>query len=47
MTNPVVQVETSKGTIKVEINTAQAPKTAANFLDLVNKGFYNGLSSPL
>ncbi|HEY9717641.1 MAG TPA: peptidylprolyl isomerase [Trichormus sp.] len=44
MTNPVVQMETTKGTIKVEINAAQAPKSAANFLDLVNKGFYNGLS---
>lgn len=42
--NPVVVMDTTKGEIKIEIYANDAPKTAANFLDLVNKGFYNGLS---
>ncbi len=32
------------GDIKVELNAAVAPVTVANFADLVNKGFYNGLT---
>ena len=47
MPNPVVVLETTKGTIKIEVFTAEnngAPKTGANFLDLVNRGFYNGLT---
>jgi peptidyl-prolyl cis-trans isomerase B (cyclophilin B) len=42
--DPVVVMETSKGKIKVDIYESLAPKTAANFIDLVNRGFYNGLS---
>ena len=33
---------TNKGNIKVELDDAKAPKTVANFLDYVNKGFYDG-----
>lgn len=44
MANPIVTLETSKGTIKMEIFVDQAPTTAHNFLDLVEKGFYNGLN---
>ncbi len=43
-TNPVVQMETSKGTIKIEVFKNEAPITAGNFLDLVQRGFYNGLT---
>lgn len=42
--DPIVVLETTKGKIKVEIYKAEVPKTADNFLDLVNRGFYNGLS---
>ena len=36
-------VETAKGNIKLELYSADAPKTVANFVSLINKGFYNGL----
>lgn len=42
--DPVVVFETPRGTIKVQIYKSEAPITAANFLDLVGKGFYNGLT---
>lgn len=32
------------GTIKVELDEGVAPITVANFVDLANKGFYNGLT---
>lgn len=38
-----VTIETNKGTIVFETYDADAPKTVANFISLVNKGFYNGL----
>jgi len=37
-------MDTTKGTIKIELYPAAAPKTVDNFLDLVNRGFYNGLT---
>jgi cyclophilin family peptidyl-prolyl cis-trans isomerase len=42
--DPIVDIVTPKGTIKMEIYKAEAPNTSANFLDLVGKGFYNGLT---
>jgi cyclophilin family peptidyl-prolyl cis-trans isomerase len=42
--DPVVLIETTKGPIKLEIFKKEAPRTAENFLDLVKRGFYNGLS---
>jgi cyclophilin family peptidyl-prolyl cis-trans isomerase len=38
-----ITIGTSKGTIVFETYDADAPKTVANFISLVNKGFYNGL----
>ena len=35
-------ITTSLGVIKVELNAGQTPKTVANFVKLVNAGFYNG-----
>lgn len=35
---------TSKGTINVELFSDQAPKTVANFVNLVQRGYYNGLN---
>lgn len=42
--DPVVVMETTKGKIKVEIYKNEVPKTANNFLDLVSRNFYNGLT---
>jgi peptidyl-prolyl cis-trans isomerase B (cyclophilin B) len=42
--NPIVQMQTTKGPIAIEVFINQAPNTAQNFLDLVSRGFYNGLS---
>jgi len=36
-------IETDRGKIKLELYPADAPKTVANFVNLINKGFYNGL----
>lgn len=42
--NPVVLMETSQGTMEIELLFNAAPLTAQNFLDLVNKKFYDGLT---
>lgn len=39
---PQVVMETTAGTIVVELFTEQAPVTVKNFLDYVDSGFYNG-----
>ncbi len=44
MSDPIVTIETNKGTIKVQVFVSEVPTTANNFLDLVGKGFYNGLN---
>ena len=43
MANRSAQLETSKGTIKIELYEDKAPITAGNFIDLVQRGFYDGL----
>ncbi len=40
--NPKVKMETSKGTMIIELYPDKAPKTVANFLDYVNSGTYDG-----
>jgi len=35
--------ETNKGTFEIELFTEKAPITTKNFIDLTEKGFYNGL----
>jgi peptidyl-prolyl cis-trans isomerase B (cyclophilin B) len=37
-------IKTSKGDIKLELFTDQAPKTTGNFIKLAKEGFYDGLS---
>jgi peptidyl-prolyl cis-trans isomerase B (cyclophilin B) len=37
-------METDKGTIHLELFDADAPNTVKNFVDLANKGFYDGLA---
>lgn len=39
---PRVLVETSKGDIEIELFENEAPNAVANFITLVEKGFYNG-----
>ncbi len=43
MPNRTAIIETPKGTIKFELKESEAPVTTKNFIDLANKGFYNGL----
>ena len=40
----VAGMDTSKGVIKLELFDEKAPITVANFVNLANKGFYNGLT---
>lgn len=42
-TNPVVVMETSQGTIKIELFEDKAPITVKNFLNYVEKNHYDGL----
>jgi len=41
--NSVAKFETSKGDFKIELFEDKAPITTKNFIDLVNKKFYDGL----
>jgi cyclophilin family peptidyl-prolyl cis-trans isomerase len=41
--NPTVTIQTNHGTITAEMFADSAPKTAANFLELAKKGFYDGV----
>jgi len=36
-------IETSKGTIEIELFQSDAPKTVANFTGLAEQGYYNGI----
>ena len=40
----IVTIDTEKGPIKIKLFPEVTPITVANFLKLVNKGFYNGLT---
>lgn len=45
MSNPIVTFEMENGkTIKAELYPEIAPNTVNNFLSLVNKGYYDGLT---
>lgn len=41
--NPVVTMKTTAGTITLELYPEIAPQSVANFISLIQKGFYNGL----
>lgn len=42
--NPIVVLETDFGNIEIELRPDKAPQTVANFLKLVDSGFYNNLT---
>ena len=42
MQNPIVTIQTTRGTIKVELYPEVAPNTVNNFIYLVKQGFYDG-----
>jgi peptidyl-prolyl cis-trans isomerase B (cyclophilin B) len=44
MANRKAILETTKGTITVELYEDKAPITAGNFIDLIEKNFYDGLT---
>lgn len=44
MANRKAVIKTDKGDITVELFEDTAPVTAQNFIDLVTRGFYNGLN---
>ncbi len=44
MADRTVTFQTTKGPVVAQIFEAQAPLTAANFLGLVGRGFYDGLT---
>lgn len=41
--NEIAEIETSKGTITVQLTGKNTPIHVGNFIELANKGFYNGL----
>ena len=41
--NRIAKIETNKGTFRIELFEDKAPITTKNFIDLTNKGFYNGV----
>jgi peptidyl-prolyl cis-trans isomerase B (cyclophilin B) len=40
----IVQMQLKSGMVTIEVDGDKAPVTAGNFIDLVNRGFYNGLT---
>jgi peptidyl-prolyl cis-trans isomerase B (cyclophilin B) len=42
--DPFVRMDTEKGTLYIELFETEAPVTVANFLKLVDMGYYDGLS---
>jgi peptidyl-prolyl cis-trans isomerase A (cyclophilin A)/peptidyl-prolyl cis-trans isomerase B (cyclophilin B) len=41
--NPLVEMKTSAGALRIELYADKAPKSVANFLQYVKDGFYNGV----
>ena len=42
--DPIAVIDTSKGQITIRLFRQLAPNTVASFIDLVTRGFYNGLT---
>ena len=43
MPNRTATIETNHGTVKIELFEERAPTTTKNFIDLAEKGFYDGV----
>lgn len=43
MANRIAKFETNMGTFEIELFEDKVPKTTKNFIDLTEKGFYDGL----
>lgn len=43
MANRIAEFKTNRGSFKIELFEDKVPKTTQNFIDLANKGFYDGL----
>jgi cyclophilin family peptidyl-prolyl cis-trans isomerase len=43
MANRIAQVQTNQGAFSIELFEDKAPKTTQNFIDLTEKGFYDGI----
>lgn len=43
MANRTAEIETTHGSFTVELFETRAPKTTKNFIDLAEKGFYDGV----
>jgi hypothetical protein len=41
--NPTAEIETTLGSITIELFAKQAPDTVKNFITLAEKGYYNGV----
>jgi cyclophilin family peptidyl-prolyl cis-trans isomerase len=41
--NPIIKIETNKGSITIELNAEKAPISSKNMVNYVKDGFYNGL----
>lgn len=41
--NPMAEIETNLGNIKIELFVKEAPDTVANFIKLAEKGYYDGV----
>ncbi|RAX57356.1 peptidylprolyl isomerase [Helicobacter monodelphidis] len=42
--NPIVILETTAGNLELELYPKVAPKAVENFLELVNRGYYDGIT---
>lgn len=42
--NPIALIETTQGSMELELRPDVAPKACENFIALANKGYYNGVS---
>ena len=41
---PIIQIQTKRGKITIEMFEDEAPNTVANMISLIQKGYYNGLN---
>lgn len=44
MANRIAVIQTNKGTIRFELLEADAPKTTENFINLAERGYYDGVT---